>query len=166
VYSEVETRETVALMQALQAVTVPDNVLADHIQATFEYYKSVRARDDYEMAKGRERLEVERRHGTAIAERLKEFDARVAADRERIVWSWYPLYHMCARNRRLEERLPPLPWSHSADEAVNLRQALSHDRTPVLTKPIEAHLLRLYLVANGIHFRCVVPSFPISSTLA
>jgi hypothetical protein len=164
VYSEVETRETVALTQALQAVTVSDNILANHVQATFEYYESVCARDDYETACGRERLEVERRHGAVVAERLKEFDSRRTTDRERAVWSWHPLYHMCATNSRLEERLPPLLWSHSADEAVNVPKGLSYERTPVLTKLAEARLLQMYMVANGIHFRCIVPSFPISST--
>jgi hypothetical protein len=76
------------------------------------------------------------------------------------------MYHMCATNRRLQERLPPLLWSHFADEAVNVRKALSYERTPALTKLAEARLLRLHMVASGIHFKCVVLSLPISSTLA
>jgi hypothetical protein len=66
-------------------VTVSENVLADHVQATFEHYKNVCARDDYKMAYGRERLEVERRHMIVVAERLKEFEAKQAVDRERTV---------------------------------------------------------------------------------
>jgi hypothetical protein len=115
----------------LQAVTVSENVLTDLVQATFEYYESVRSQDDYETACGRERLEVERRHGTIIAERLKEFDASRVADRKRTVWSWYPLYHICATNRHLEERLPPLPWSHFVDEAINVHKALSYVLHPL-----------------------------------
>jgi hypothetical protein len=153
-YSEVEAREIIALMQALRVVTVSENVLADHVQATFKHYESICSRDDYETTCGRERLEVERQHGTVVAERLNKFDTRHAADREKTIWSWHPLYYMCTTNRRLEERLPPLPWSHSADEAINVRKALSYERTPVLTKPAEACFLRLFMVANGIHFRC------------
>jgi hypothetical protein len=82
VYSEVEARETVALTQALRAVTVSENVLADRMQATVEHYKSIHAWDDYETACGRDRLEVERRHGIVVAKCLKEFDARCAPNRE------------------------------------------------------------------------------------
>jgi hypothetical protein len=109
VYSEIEACEIVALTQALWAVTVSENDLIDHVQATSKYYESVHARDDYETACGRDRLEVEKRCKTVVAECLKEFDTRRTADRERTVWSWHLLYHMCATNRRLEERLPPLP---------------------------------------------------------
>jgi hypothetical protein len=91
--------------------------------------------------------------GIFVGERLKEFDARHAADRERTIWSWHLLHHMCATNCRLKGRLLPLPWSHSADEIINIRKDLSYERTPLLTKPAEARLLRLYMVVNGIHFR-------------
>ena len=156
----------IALTQALQAMRVSENVFTDHVQATFKYYKNVRDWDDYETACGRERLKVERRRRTIIAECLKEFDVRHAADRERTVWSWHPLYHMCAINRHLEERLPPLLWNHSANKAVNFHKALSYEKTPTPTKPTEARLLSLYMAVNGIYFRHVVSSFPISNTLA
>lgn len=91
---------------------------------------------------------------------------RRMVDREKTVWSWHLVYHICATNSRLEERLPPMPWNHFVDEAVNVHKALSYERTPSLTKPAEARLLRLYMVANGIHFKCVVLSFSISNMSA
>ena len=139
----------------------------DHVHAMFEHYESVCAWDDYETTYGKKCLEVERRHGTIVAtEHLKKFDTRCTANKKKMVWSWHPLYHVCVTNSRLEERLPPLSWSHSADKAVNVRKALSYERTLVMTKPTEACLLRLYMVANTIHFRCVVPYFSISNMLA
>jgi hypothetical protein len=59
-----------------------------------------------------------------------------------------------------------LPWSYSGDEAVNVRKALSYERTSALTKLAEASFFRLYMVTNGIHFRCIVSSLPISNMLA
>jgi hypothetical protein len=85
VCSEVEARKTVVLTQALWAVTVSENVLAKHVQVMFEHYESVHTRDDYETACGRGRLEVERRHETVVAERLKEFDVRHLPDTQRTV---------------------------------------------------------------------------------
>ena len=107
-YSKVKTHETLALTQALRAVIVSNNVLADHVQVTFEYYKSVHARYDYKTTYGIECLEVEKWCEIIVAERLKEFGLRHRTDKERTVWNWHPLYHMCATNRYLEERLLPL----------------------------------------------------------
>jgi hypothetical protein len=102
VYSEGEKRETLALMQGLRPATVLKNVLDVHVQATFEHYKSVRKHDEYEMRCGRERFECERHRRSIIAEHLKEYDDRKAAERERAVWSWHPLYQMCVVNPRLQ----------------------------------------------------------------
>jgi hypothetical protein len=109
VYSEGEKCETVVLVQALWPPTISNNVLDALVQATFEHYENVRAHDEYVTQCGRERLEVERRRQSIVAERLKEYDNNRAAERERAVWSWHPLYHMCAVNPRLQQRLPPLP---------------------------------------------------------
>ena len=140
-YSEIEVHETIALPQALQLVIVSKNVLADHVHAILEHYKSVHSQDDYEMACSRECFEVERQRKTIITEHLKEFDANRVADRERTDWSWYPLYHICTTNCCLEERLPPLPWSHFVDEVINVYKAFSYERIPMLTKLAEACLL-------------------------
>jgi hypothetical protein len=81
-------------MQVLRPATVSKNVLDAHVQATFEHYESVRAHDEYETRCSRERLELERRRRSIIVERLKEYNDKRVAERERVVWSWYPLYHM------------------------------------------------------------------------
>jgi hypothetical protein len=84
---------------------------------TFEHYESVRVHDEYETRQGRERLELERSRRSIVTKRLKEYDDKRAAERERAVWSWHPLYHMCLVNPRLQHMLPPFPWIHSVDEA-------------------------------------------------
>jgi hypothetical protein len=141
VYSAGEKRETLALVQALRPPTVSNNVLDAHVQATFEHYDSVHAHDEYVTRCGRERLEVERRRRSSVAVRLKEYDDNRAAERERAVWSWHPLYHMCAVNPRLQQRLPPLPWVHSTDEAAKVRKLMSGERTSSVNVPGEARLL-------------------------
>jgi hypothetical protein len=71
------------------------------VQSIFEHYKSVRAYNEYETRCGRECLDTERQCWSIVAERLKEYDDKHAAERERMVWNWYPLYHMCVVNPRL-----------------------------------------------------------------
>jgi hypothetical protein len=73
-----------------------------------------------------------------------------------VVWSWHPLYHMCVVNLRLQHRLPPLPWVHSADEADKVRKVMSRERTPSVNMPGEARLLRLHMFINGIFVRYVI----------
>jgi hypothetical protein len=164
VYSEGEKCETLALVQALRPSTVSNNVLDVHVQATFKHYESVRAHDEYVTRCGRERLEVERRRRSIVAEHLKEYDDNRTAERERAVWSWHPLYHVCAVNPRLQQRLPPLPWVHSADEAAKVRKRLSHKRTSSVNVPGEACLLRLYMLINGIFARYVIASRHVAHT--
>lgn len=60
VYLDVEACKTLALMHALRPAIVLENVLNDHVQAIFEYYKSVIAHNDYKMVYNRECLEMER----------------------------------------------------------------------------------------------------------
>ena len=133
VYSEAKACKTVVLMQDLLVVTVTENVLTKHVQATFQYYESIRAWDDYKTACGREHLEVERQREIVVAEHLKEFDVRRVVDREKTVWSWYLLYHMCATNHHLKERLLPFLWSHFINKPVNIPKAFFYERTPSLT---------------------------------
>lgn len=108
IYLEVENRETLVLTQALRPATVSKNVLDRHVQLTFEYCRSVRAYDEYEIRYGRECLEMERRCWSIVAEHLKEYDDKRAVEREWMVWSWHQLYHMCAVNPRLQLRLAPM----------------------------------------------------------
>jgi hypothetical protein len=131
---------------------------------TFEHYESVRVHDEYETRQGRERLELERSRRSIVTKRLKEYDDKRAAERERAVWSWHPLYHMCAVNPRLQQRLPPLPWVDSADEADKVRKLLSHERTLSVNVPGEARLLRLHMLINGIFVKYVIASRHVAHT--
>jgi hypothetical protein len=164
VYSEGEKRKTLALVQALWPPTVSNNVLDVHVQASFEHYESVRTHDEYVTQCGRERLEVERHRQSIIAERLKEYDNNHAAEREWAVWNWHPLYHMCTVNPCLQQRLPPLPWVHSVDEAAKVRKLLFRERTPSVNVPGEACLLRLHMLINGIFARFVIASRHVAHT--
>jgi hypothetical protein len=101
VYSEGEKCETLALVQALRPPTVSNNVLDAHVQATFDQYDSVRAHNEYVTRCGRKRLEVERCRRSIVAERLKEYNDNRTTE-------------------RLQQRLPPLPWVHSANEAAKV----------------------------------------------
>jgi hypothetical protein len=67
----------------LRAVTVFKNVLNDLVQVTFEHYKSIHVQDEYETACGKERLELEWRYRSVVAERLRKYDVRCVVERER-----------------------------------------------------------------------------------
>ena len=82
-------------------MTISENVLDKYVQATFEYYKSICAHDEYKMVYGKERLETKRRCQSIVAECLKEYDKRYTTEKKQTLWSWYPWYHKCATNSRV-----------------------------------------------------------------
>jgi hypothetical protein len=65
---------------------------------------------------------------------------------------------MCAVNLRLQHRLPPFPWIHSADEADKVQKLLFREKTPSVNMPREARLLRLHMLINGIFVKYVIAS--------
>jgi hypothetical protein len=98
VYLKVKIYKTTTLTQALKPITT------------------------YEIALERACLKMEIHRETNVAKRLKEWNNHYIPKREPIVWSWHPLYYMCATILLLATKLFKLPWSHSA--AKHIRYAV------------------------------------------
>lgn len=88
-----------------------------------------------------------------VAARLEEFDFNTALDKEAALWDWNPLFHYCALNPKVRQRLSPLPWRHDRLEAEEAVQSILTSRTRRPEIPPQARLLKIYVHCKGLRDR-------------
>lgn len=88
-----------------------------------------------------------------VEAKLKEFDFNTALEKEATLWDWNPLFHYCALNPKIRERLSPLPWRHDRTEAEDVVQAIVARRTPRPDIHPQARLLKIFMHCKGLRDR-------------
>jgi hypothetical protein len=129
----------------LEGGDAKDSETPNHCTETYKYFENLSLCEEFEARQADMTKRVRQQRIEWVREKLRQWDEEKAVELERCVWGWHPLFHLCTSNRFLSRRMPPLPWTHTMEEAKTVMAALSI-RTPVREAPNEARLLRLYSI--------------------
>lgn len=124
--------------------------------ASMDYYVNVHDWKKHEEAVDAQRLHNARLKEKFIADRVAAWEESKAGELEEVSWGWNPLYHICAKNPAVSERLPPMPWKHNETEARDVVKALATRRTPPVGAGLEAKIIRVFLLVHNIRYRSVL----------
>lgn len=124
--------------------------------ASMDYYVNVHDWKKHEEAVDAQRLHNARLKEKFIADRVAAWEESKAGELEEVSWGWNPLYHICAKNPAVSERLPPMPWKHNETEARDVVKALGTRRTLPVGAGLEAKIIRVFLLVHNIRYRSVL----------
>jgi hypothetical protein len=79
--------------------------------------KNSREWDEYEVQSKAVGDAIFEKRKAYIREQVAAYEHSVEIDREAVRWDFNALFHYCGINSILRSILPPLPWSHSEEEA-------------------------------------------------
>jgi hypothetical protein len=119
------------------------------IHSTWTYMKNSREWDEYEVQSKAVGDAIFEKRKAYMREQVAAYEHSVQIDREAVRWDFNALFHYCGINSILRSILPPLPWSHSEEEAREVLRPLMTVTFMKPSVPSEARLLKLFFVSNG-----------------
>lgn len=122
---------------------------------SMDYYVNVHQWKKHEEAVDAQRIHNARLKETFVSDKVAAWKQSMAGEMEQVSWGWNPLYHICAKNAAVSERLPPMPWKHNETEARDVVTALATRRTLPVGAVLESKIIRVFLLLNNIRYRSV-----------
>jgi hypothetical protein len=70
---------------------------------------------------------------------------------EHITWGWHPMYHIMTSVPLLQSVMPPIPWTHSNEEANIVVATICNMEKTIPAQPTRFNvlLLKMFLFAQG-----------------
>jgi len=118
-----------------------------YVDPAAEYCANTRAWRAFEI----HTREVDARRDSRVHNLLAHWDRERGTEIESATWGWHPLYALCVGNPYLQQKLPPMPWDHTEDEATRVWRSILATRTARVGSPVEAKLLRVHMVSIGLN---------------
>jgi len=141
-------QEVLDLTVELRNESVDRGVLGSrYVEPAAEYYANTRAWRAFEI----HTREVNARRERRVQDLLARWDRERGPEIESASWGWHPLYALCVGNPYLQQKLPPMPWDHTEEEARRVWTFIRATRTAAVASPVEAKLLRVHMVSIGLN---------------
>jgi len=86
-----------------------------------------------------------------INKKMVAWEKAIALHLEHITWGWHPMYYIMTSVPLLQSGMPPIPWTHTNEEANIVVVAIRNmEKTiPAKPRPFSVLLLKMFLFVQG-----------------